>query len=108
MRDRARAVGCGERDAKPDVATIPGADGSSANVVPIRPDGTIATRITRFTGGEKNAFAGSFSPDGKQIILRLERGDTYSLATVDRDGRNLLAPTKFSTDQPRYIDWGTR
>jgi Tol biopolymer transport system component len=82
--------------------------GESANVVTIRPDGTIATRITRFKGGEKNAFAGSFSPDGKQIILRLERGDTYSLATVDRDGRNVRAPTRFSTDQPRYIDWGAR
>jgi Tol biopolymer transport system component len=80
----------------------------SANVVTIRPDGTIATRITRFTGGEKNAFAGSFSPDGEQIILRLERGDTYSLATVDRDGRNLRALAKFSTERPRYIDWGTR
>lgn len=63
--------------------------GESANVVAIRPNGTIATRITRFAGGEKNAFAGSFSPDGKQIILRLERGDTYTLATVDRDGSNL-------------------
>ena len=82
--------------------------GQSANVVAIRPDGTIATRVTRFTGGEKHAFAGSFSPDGKQIILRLERGDTYGLATVDRDGRNLGAPTGFSTEQPRYIDWGTR
>jgi Tol biopolymer transport system component len=82
--------------------------GESANVVAIRPDGTIATRITPFTGGERNAFAGSFSPDGKQIILRLERGGTYGLATVDRDGRNLRAPTSFSTEQPRYIDWGTR
>jgi Tol biopolymer transport system component len=82
--------------------------GESANVVTIRPDGTIATRITRFTGGEENAFAGSFSPDGKQIILRLERDATYGLATVDRDGRNLRAPTKFGTDRRRYIDWGAR
>jgi hypothetical protein len=40
--------------------------------------------------------------------LRLERGDTYSLATVDRDGRNLRALAKFSTERLRYIDWGTR
>jgi Tol biopolymer transport system component len=82
--------------------------GESANVVTIRPDRTIATRITRFTGGEQNAFAGSFSPDGKQTILRLERGVTYGLATVDRDGRNLRAPTKFGTDQRSYIDWSTK
>jgi len=82
--------------------------GESANVVTIRPDGTLATRVTRFTGGKRNAFVGSFSPDGKRIILRLERGDTYSLASVDRDGRNLRALTKFSSDRPRYIDWGTR
>ena len=82
--------------------------GESANVVTIRADGAIASRITRFTGGEKNAFAGTFSPDGKQIILRLERGDTYSLATVDTDGRNLRATTKFSANRPRYIDWSTR
>jgi Tol biopolymer transport system component len=82
--------------------------GESANVVTIRPDGTIATRITRFTGGQENAFAGSFSPDGKQIVLRLERGATYGLATVDRDGGNLRAPTKFGTDQRSYIDWGTK
>jgi len=82
--------------------------GESANVVTIRPDGAIARRITRFTGGETNAFAGTFSPDGKQIILRLERGDTYSLATVDPEGRNLRPSTTFSTNPPRYIDWGTR
>jgi Tol biopolymer transport system component len=82
--------------------------GESANVVTIRPNGKVATRITRYTGGEKNAFVGSFSPDGKRIVMRLERGDTYNLATVDRDGRNLRAPGRFSTNRPRYIDWGTQ
>jgi Tol biopolymer transport system component len=82
--------------------------GESANVVAIRPGRHHRDPDHPVHGGEKNAFAGSFSPDGEQIILRLERGDTYSLATVDRDGRNLRAPTRFSTKQPRYIDWGTR
>jgi hypothetical protein len=82
--------------------------GESANVATTRPDGTIATRITHFEGGKENAFADSFSSDGKQVILRLERGATYGLATVDRDGRNLRTPTEFGTDQRRYIDWSTR
>ena len=38
------------------------------------------TNLTGFTGRTENAFAGSFSPDGKQIVFRIESGDTYSLA----------------------------
>ena len=58
----------------------------SANLVTIRPDGTGKRELTHFTGGKKNAFAGSFSPDGKLIVFRLESGDTYSLATISRNG----------------------
>ncbi len=63
--------------------------GESANLVTIHPDGSGKNNLTRFTGGQKNAFAGSFSPDGKQIVFRLEVGNTYSLAVIDRDGANL-------------------
>ena len=78
----------------------------SANLVTIRPDGSGMTAITDFADAKTNAFAGSFSPDGKQIVFRLEEGDTYSLAVVDLDGGNL---TKLTTGKgkPRYIDWGT-
>ena len=57
--------------------------GASANLVTIKPNGTGKTDLTKFTGGWKNAFAGSFSPDGKQVVFRLEEGDTYSLAVMD-------------------------
>lgn len=79
--------------------------GESANMVTIRPDGSGRTSLTRFTGGQTNAFAGSFSPNGKQIVFRLEQGTSYSLAVVDRDGSNLR---KLFTgkDKPRFIDWG--
>jgi Tol biopolymer transport system component len=79
--------------------------GESANLVTIRPDGSGMTNLTRFTRG-KNAFAGSFSPDGKQIVFRHETGNRYSLAIINRDGSNLRRLTT-SGDQPRYIDWGT-
>ncbi len=80
--------------------------GESANLVTIRPDGTGKTDLTRFTGGSKNAFAGSFSPDGKKIAFRLEDGATYSLATIDRDSQ-AVTRLKTTPDKPRYIDWGT-
>ena len=81
--------------------------GESANLVTIRPNGSGMTRLTRFTGGTENAFAGSFSPDGKQIVFRLEQGDKFSLAVVNRDGSRLRSLTKPSADKPRFIDWGT-
>jgi Tol biopolymer transport system component len=52
------------------------------------------------------AYAGSFSPDGKQIVFRPQSGDSYSLAVVDRDGANLRRLTT-GAGMPRFIDWGT-
>lgn len=80
--------------------------GQSANLVTIRPDGSGKTELTHFTGGMENAFAGSFSPDGKQIVFRLEEAETYSLAVADRDGGNVRRLTT-GKDRPRFIDWGT-
>ena len=82
--------------------------GESANLVTIRPNGSGMTRLTRFTGETNNALAGSFSPDGKQIVFRLEQGDKSSLAVVNRDGSHLRSLTKPSADRPRFIDWGPR
>jgi Tol biopolymer transport system component len=78
----------------------------SANLVTIRPDGSGMKNLTGFTGGTENAFAGSFSPDGEQIVFRIESGDTYSLAVIDRDGGNLRRITT-GKGRPRNIDWGT-
>jgi len=81
----------------------------SANLVTIRPDGSGMKRLTRFTGGEhaKNAFAGSYSPDGRRIVFRFEKRDKAALATIDRNGRHLRLLTKLSKNKPRFIDWGT-
>jgi Tol biopolymer transport system component len=79
-----------------------------ANVVTIRPDGSGMTDLTHFTGRKENAFAGSLSPDGKRIVFRLEHGQKYALAVVDRDGQNLRLLTKLGKAKPRVIDWGTR
>jgi Tol biopolymer transport system component len=80
--------------------------GRSANLVTIRPDGTGLKRLTRFHGGGRNALAGSFSPDGKQIVFRLERGSKLSLAVIGRTGGTPRVLTTGSKP-PRFIDWGT-
>jgi Tol biopolymer transport system component len=79
----------------------------SANLVVIRPDGSDPRQLTHFKGGERNAFAGSFSPDGKHIAFRLEQGLQYALATIDLDGSTMRRLTKPGVDKPRGIDWGT-
>jgi Tol biopolymer transport system component len=80
--------------------------GASANLVTIKPNGTGKTELTKFTGGSKNAFAGSFSPDGKQVVFRLEDGDKYSLAVMDLATR-AITPLTTGQEKPRFIDWGT-
>jgi Tol biopolymer transport system component len=81
--------------------------GRSANLVTIHPDGSHARYLTHFRGGTTNAFAGSFAPDGKRIVFRLQKGDMYALATIRRDGRNLHLLSRMTKVMPRYIDWGT-
>jgi len=92
--------------------------GVSANLATIHPDGTHLTELTHFTGRRQNAYAGSFSPDGKQIVFRLEQGvscrptDGFvsgcrgALAVVDQNGHNLRLLTRLSEARPRWSDWG--
>ena len=44
----------------------------SANLWVMRPDGSHPRALTHYTGGTSHAFAGSFSPDGKWIVFRME------------------------------------
>jgi TolB protein len=81
--------------------------GRSANLVTIHPDGTHAKHLTRFKGGTRNAFAGSFAPSGKRVVFRLQKGDRSALATIRRDGSKLRLLTRMTKVTPRYIDWGT-
>jgi Tol biopolymer transport system component len=84
-----------------------GTPGKSANLVTIRPDGSGARQLTQYAGGSTNAVAGSFSPDSKQIVFRLEEDGKHALAVIDRDGGKLRLLTEFGPDRPRNIDWGT-
>lgn len=83
--------------------------GQSANVLSLRPDGSGRRRLTHFTGGPvrgRNAFVGSYAPDGRHIALRVERDEHGGLAVMDADGKHLRMITAISAARPRYIDWG--
>ena len=80
----------------------------SPNVATIRPDGSRLRLLTHFSDGQRGAFAGSYSPDGRWIVMRVENRETQRFALVkihpDGSGRKLIARLPF----PRFIDWGPR
>jgi Tol biopolymer transport system component len=84
-------------------------DHQSPNVATIAPDGSYLRMLTNYTGGEVGAFAGSYSPDGRWIVFRVENlsRDSFRLFKMRPDGsdRTLIASLPFA---PRGSDWGSR
>lgn len=81
------------------------AEGESANIVTMNPDGSGRTKLTNFGGGRR-AFVGSYSPDGSRIVFRLEDDKGFHLATIAGDGGAITRLTTSTTTKPRFIDWG--
>lgn len=87
----------------------------SSNVALVRPDGSGFRRLTHYKGRTVNAFVGSYSPNGRWIVYRLEnrqgRGTlpdgSFGLYKIHPDGsdRQLIASL---INKPRYIAWGSR
>jgi Tol biopolymer transport system component len=88
-------------------ADYPG--GRSPNIATVRPDGTHLRMLTHYSGGIRGAFAGSYSPNGRWIVYRVENleRENYRLFKIRPDGsdRTLIAQLPFA---PRGIDWGAR
>ena len=83
--------------------------GRSPNVATIRPDGSQLRMLTTYEDEKRGAFSGSYSPDGRWIVFRVENLDsqTFRLLKMRPDGthRTLIATLPFA---PRNMDWGSK
>jgi Tol biopolymer transport system component len=78
----------------------------SANIATIRRNGTQLRFLTHYHGGAVNAFSGTYSPDGKWIVFRLEDHGSFALYKMRADGSHFVRILGFSNLKPRAIDWG--
>jgi hypothetical protein len=81
---------------------------TTANIATIRPDGSGLHYLTHYQGPDVKALVGSYSPDGRFIVFRLEDHGLYALMRMRSDGTHLRTILPFSTFRPRGIDWGPR
>jgi Tol biopolymer transport system component len=83
-------------------------DGQIPQVATIMPDGSGLQFLTS-VGGDLGAFAGSYSPDGRWIVFRIQNPNKgrFRLMKMHPDGsdRTLIARMPFS---PRFMDWGAQ
>lgn len=95
---------------KPDGSQIMVSDNShprpdeSSNVYLLRPDGSRLRALTHFKGGHPNALAGSWSPDGRRIVLKTDESDDFQLYVTDANGGTRRRITDNLTD-PSGIVW---
>jgi len=82
--------------------------GDSANVVTMRPDGSGLRYLTNFHDGVTSAFFGSYSPDGRWIVFRLETHGLFGLYRMHPDGSQVQEILPLSTFRPRGTDWGAQ
>jgi len=82
--------------------------GVSANIATIHPDGTELRLVTQYQGGDISAFVGSYSPDGRWIVFRLNDHGQFGLFKIHPDGTHLKTIIPLSSFRPRFIDWGPR
>jgi len=78
----------------------------SVNIATIRPDGTGLRFVTDYRDPQVRAFVGSYSPDGRWIVFRLEVNDQFGLYKIHPDGTHMRPILGLSDFAPRFIDWG--
>jgi Tol biopolymer transport system component len=79
-----------------------------ANVATIARDGSDLRLLTHFSGGSMSAFAGSYSPDGRWIVFRLQNNDagTSGLYKMWTDGSHQTLLFTQPGLRARSSDWG--
>jgi Tol biopolymer transport system component len=78
----------------------------SANIVTMRRDGSHRRSLTHFHDGVTNAYLGSYSPNGRWLVLRLEKDGLFGLYRMHPDGSDRRTILPLSTFRPAFIDWG--
>jgi Tol biopolymer transport system component len=82
-----------------------------ANIATIRPDGSDLHYLTHNTDPAVHVLPGTYSPNGKYIVFRLEedRGNSAALMEMRSDGshvKQIRGGFSASGFKPRFIDWG--
>lgn len=72
----------------------------SANIVTMRPNGSGRKLLTNFHDPQKNAYFGSYSPDGRWLVYRLEDHGLFGLYRMHPDGSHRQPIIPLSTLGP--------
>jgi Tol biopolymer transport system component len=76
----------------------------SSNVYVLRPDGTGLRALTDFKGGHPNALPGSWSPDGRRIVLKTDESGDFQLYVMNASDGSRRRITDNLTE-PSGIVW---
>ena len=85
--------------------------GESANVFTVKPDGSGVVQLTHYRGGTRNAYAGGWSPDGRQLLVHVLDADAggqslNQLFVMDADTGRMRQLTHMPPgSNPGFASW---